>query len=460
MDSPSKYCIVGAGPAGLIAARALKRSGVAFDVIERNVRVGGLWDITNPGTPLYDSAHFISSKFRSAFYGFPMPADYPDYPTHYQIHSYITAFAEEYGLTEHVEFGREVLSAIPASSAGWTVTLDNGEQRHYAGVIVASGVNWSPQIPSYPGQGEFGGDIRHVVTYRSGDELAGQRVLIVGGGNSGVDIACDAAQRATRSFLSLRRGYRFVPKHIFGLPTDVFLRGLPGTGELRRKTPVGVSVPEDVSELYDALTGDVTRLGLQPPDHHAYESHPILNSQFLHHLTHGDITAKRDVSRFTHDGAIFTDGSFEPLDTVLFATGYDWQIPFLDDSLLDRTGGRPQLYLNVFHRRLDSLYFLGFIEFADAAYQRYDEMAQLIAGDISDREAGVDRSEFVRLKAEDRPDLRGGMNYVSSPRHASYVHSPTYQAVTRATVERQGWLWPDDRFYEELNVGTGAGARR
>ncbi|MGE0219969.1 flavin-containing monooxygenase [Mycolicibacterium sp.] len=459
MGSSNKYCIIGAGPAGLVAARALKRSGIPYDVIERNVRVGGLWDITNPGTPLYESAHFISSKFRSAFYGYPMPAEFPDYPSHTQVLSYITDFAEHYGLVDDVEFGREVRVVTPTVSGGWDVELDGGERRHYAGVIVASGANWSPQVPSYPGQDEFGGDIRHVVTYRSADELAGRRVLIVGGGNSGVDIACDAAQRASRAWLSLRRGYRFVPKHILGVPTDVFLRGLPGSGELRRVTPDGVVLPEDLSQLYDALSGDLTRLGLQRPDHDAYESHPILNSQFLHHLTHGDIIAKRDVARFTRDGVTFVDGSRERVDTVLFATGYDWRTPFLPDSLIDRAGGRPQLYLNVFHRRLDSLYFLGFVEFADAAYQRFDEMAQLIAGDIADREAGIDRSEFIARKADHHPDLRGGMNYVSSPRHASYVHSPTYQSVIRQIIERHGWGWPDEHFYDTVvpaPLGVGA----
>lgn len=451
MSNSDDYLIVGAGPAGLVAARALKKAGITFEVIERNSRVGGLWDIENRGTPLYDSAHFISSKYRSAFYGFPMPENYPDYPTHRQIHSYITAFSEWYGLTDSITFGRTVETAHPTSDGKWQVVLDGGEERLYAGVVVASGVNWSPVVPTYRDQDVFTGEMRHVVTYHSSDELADKRVLVVGAGNSGVDIACDAAQRSSAAFLSLRRGYRFVPKHIAGLPTDVFLRGLPETGELRRQLPAGVVLPEDNSELFDFLVGDLTRFGLQAPDHAAYETHPILNSQFIHHLTHGDVSAKPDIERFTANGVYFKDGTFEEIDTVLFATGYDWSVGFLDESLLDRSAGRPDLYLNIFHRKLDGLYFLGFIEFADAAYQRFDEMAQLIVGDITDRLAGNDRREFLQLKAEDRPNLRGEMSYIDSPRHASYVHTNTYQRVIKNTADTRNWPWPSTEYYTAVS---------
>ena len=88
-----RYCIVGGGPAGLVMARAFLAEGVPFDLFERHDAVGGIWDQDNPGSPMYDSAHFISSKYTSSFYGYPMPADYPDYPRHDQILDYIRGFA-------------------------------------------------------------------------------------------------------------------------------------------------------------------------------------------------------------------------------------------------------------------------------------------------------------------------------------------------------------------------------
>jgi cation diffusion facilitator CzcD-associated flavoprotein CzcO len=445
MSENDRYCIVGAGPAGLVAARALLKEGISFDLFERHSDVGGIWDPENEGSPMYDSAHFISSKWTSGFFGYPMPADYPDYPTHRQILDYIRSFARDYDLYDHISFETTVERAFPIGDGEWQVALAGGEERRYAGLICANGTTWQPNLPSYPGQDEFGGDIRHANTFHSAREFDSKRVLIVGGGNSAVDIACDAATHASQSFYSVRRGYRYIPKFIFGLPLDVFINE---GGEL----PEGVVVPEDPSELIDVLVGDLTRLGLPAPDHAALATHPIVNSQILHHLAHGDILAKPDVERFTPTGAVFADGTEEELDLVLFATGYQWSIPYVDESLFEWKMNHPQLYLNVFHRSIDNLYVLGMIEFASAAYQRFDEMAQLVVGDIKARQDADQKARLRELKATDRPDLRGEMEYLDTPRHANYVEVHTYMEVLEDLRRQFGWPAPDDSFYEELRV--------
>ena len=268
-----RYCIVGAGPNGLLAARAFKLAGIPYDQFERHGDAGGIWDIANPGSSMYESAHFISSKYTSAFFGFPMPEHYPDYPNHRQLLDYIRAFTDTYGLRPAIRFGTGVQSAVPLgadAAEGWRVTLSNGETRVYRGIVCANGVTWHPSLPSYPGLDQFRGQVMHTVNYRSPDMLKGRRVLIVGAGNSGVDIACDAARCAASAVLSLRRGYHFVPKHIFGVPTDVFLAG--GV-----HPPKGVVIPDDPSRMLSALVGDLTRYGLKAPDHKVMESHPIMN---------------------------------------------------------------------------------------------------------------------------------------------------------------------------------------
>ncbi len=222
----------------------------------------------------------------------------------------------------------------PKAEGGWRVKLSNGETRTYQGLVVANGVTWHPSLPDYPGLANFKGEVRHAVTYRDQAEFAGKRVLIVGAGNSGVDIACDAARSADAAFISLRRGYHFVPKHMFGVPTDVFLGG-------QVRPPKGVVIPDDPDRMLGAIVGDLTRYGLQAPDHKAMQSHPIMNTQILHYLAHGDLTAKVDVEAFTEFGAVFKDGSTETFDLVLFATGYDYRMPFLDEALFDWSrGGR------------------------------------------------------------------------------------------------------------------------
>jgi cation diffusion facilitator CzcD-associated flavoprotein CzcO len=212
-------CIVGAGPAGLSAARALKRSGIAYDQIERHGDVGGIWDLDNPGTPMYESAHFISSRKTSGFFDFPMPDTFPDYPSNRQILRYTRDFATAYGLREAIRFNTAV-EAVERAGDGWTVTLDDGSRHDYRAVICATGVNWTPRTPEHPGT--FTGQIRHSSSYRSPLEFRGERVLIVGLGNSGADIACDAAANADAAFVSVRRGYHLIPKHLFGMPIDEF----------------------------------------------------------------------------------------------------------------------------------------------------------------------------------------------------------------------------------------------
>lgn len=454
-DSPEqvtysrRYCLIGAGPAGLIMARTLIAEGVPFDWFERQPDVGGIWTMDEPGSPMYASAHFISSKYTSGFVGYPMPSEYPDYPSWEQIRDYIRAFARDFGLYDHVTLGVGVERAESLAGDRWMVTLSTGEQREYDGLIACPGVTWHPNVPELVGAESFNGHIRHSNTYRTPEEFVGKRVLIVGAGNSGVDIACDAARSASQAYLSVRRGYRFVPKHIFGLPTDAVLYGVI-------PPPKGVSLSGDPTRMIDAFVGDVTRLGLPAPDHALLESHPIMNTQVIHYLQHGDLTITPDVARLDGSRVAFVDGTSVEVDLILLATGYEYLLPFLDTNLLTWNRGRPDLYLNIFSREQDSLYVLGFVEFAGAAYTRFDEMAQMIAMDIRARETGRFRDDLRALKASDTPDLSGGMRYVDSDRHTAYVQVDTYVDYLARLRDHYEWSDLDDLAYDQVRVNPSA----
>jgi cation diffusion facilitator CzcD-associated flavoprotein CzcO len=184
----------------------LLQHGIEFEILEKHSDTGGIWDPENAGSPMYESAHFISSKTTSGFYGLPMPDDYPDYPTYRQIRDYIRAFAVEFGLYDHIVFNAHVERTKLEDEGSWTVTVaGEAEPRRYRGLICANGTTWTPNLPTYPGLETFGGEVRHANIYRDPAELRGRRVLIVGAGNSGVDIACDAARNAESSFFSVRR---------------------------------------------------------------------------------------------------------------------------------------------------------------------------------------------------------------------------------------------------------------
>ncbi|WP_421863127.1 flavin-containing monooxygenase [Parvibaculum sp.] len=443
MNEIGRVCVVGGGPAGLSLARTFLRYGIPFDIYERHSDVGGLWDQSNPGSPVYDSAHFISSKTQSHYHDFPMPDDYPDYPSNRQIHGYMKLFADAYGLRDHIRFDTSVVKTELQADSTWIVTLSTGETKAYGSLVCANGTNWHPTMPDYPGT--FTGEMRHAVTFRSMDEFKGKRVLVIGAGNSGCDIACDAAKAADSAFISMRRGYHFLPKHLFGIPADVFAHEGPHLPMWLTQRIFGV--------ILRILNGDLTRFGLQKPDHKLFETHPILNTQLLHYLGHGDIKAKPDVECFEGKIVHFKDGTSEEIDLVLCATGYTWKVPYVDPSLFIWKSGKPDLYMNLFSREHPSLYALGFMETNGGAYKLFDEMADLIARTITVRaKGGGEAAKLDRFFATDRPNLTGGIKFVGSSRHATYVEIDAYRKQMGRIRKRFGWDDLADGCFDKLRV--------
>jgi hypothetical protein len=359
-----------------------------------------------------------------------MPEEMPDYPHHSQVLAYLRDFAATYGLRERISTSTEVEQAEPDTQGGWRVTLKGGETRRYDNLICANGTTWSPSLPEL--KGEFSGELIHSSEYRSTDRFSGKRVLVVGAGNSGVDIACDAAQAADAAWISMRRGYHFIPKHMFGTPVDV----LAETGP---QPPM--SVAQRIMPLLIRLQiGRQESYGLPKPDHKLFESHPIVNSQLLHHLSHGDIAVKPDVERLDGEEVVFADGSRESINLVVLATGFHFAIPYVDRDLFDWKGGRPRLYMHLFSPQRHDLYGIGFAEADGGIYALFDEMADLIACAIRTSHGdGAGRAQLEKLRRERTPDVSGGVSHVASDRHASYLHLPAYRKAAGKLRKRLGW---------------------
>ncbi len=425
-----RYLIVGAGPAGLAQARAFKRAGIAFDLIERHRDLGGIWDIANPGTPMYRSARFISSKRRSAFLGFPMPADYPDYPDHSQVLAYLRHFAEAESLVDDIAFETGAAWIEPRDDGLWSVRLNRGQQRVYLGVVCANGMTWDPQEPEIPGR--FDGELRHAVTYNDPEAFRDCRVLVVGGGNTGCDIACDLTRAAAATSLSLRRGYHVVPRHILGLPADVFGASLPGLPlRLQQRSS---------QALLRLLAGGTWRRGWPAPDHRIYESHPIINSEVLDLVERGRIRVMPDVEAFEGRKVRFADGSRAAFDAVLLATGYKMSIPFMDPTHFAWSQDRIAGFLTAFNARHPSLFTLGFLAINAGVFGDFDRLAHLIAQHVRDQRENPALAEAFRQIIEtETPDLTGGLSLVPSPRHAVYAHHPTFRAYVEKLRRRMGW---------------------
>jgi hypothetical protein len=437
-------CVVGAGPHGLIVGRALKQAGVPFTILEKNDDVGGLWDIDNPGSPMYESCHFVSSKNGSSWFDFPMPLWYPDYPSRSQIHQYVRNFADVHGLREAVEFNTEVVHAEPDGER-WVIETADGKRRSFEALIVCPGCNWHARMPSF--EGGFDGQLIHSVDYKSPSELAGQRVLVVGMGNSGADIACDAVKTAERVFVSMRRGYHFVPKHLFGVPTLDLLNDPTLAPEPVRTLPFPDAVKLTV--------GDPTRYGFPKPDHQVGETHPIMNTQVLYHAAHGRLEPKGEVDRLEGRIVYFKDGSKEEIDTIICATGYRYRVPFLDEQAFGWRGEHPDFFLTAFIRQHPTLFIFGLFEAGGAPWVLNDQVALMIAEYLHDRRTGAPRAAALRQRVEtETVDLQEGGHYLRSDRTVNYIHIPAYERHVHRLVDELGFTRLRPGLYAELRAAA------
>ncbi|MCR2785174.1 MULTISPECIES: NAD(P)-binding domain-containing protein [unclassified Microbacterium] len=421
----AQYAVIGAGPSGLAAARALSRAGLEFVGYEAAAGVGGLWDIDNPRSTMYESAHLISSRTTTQFAEFPMATDV-DYPGHRTLLQYFRAYAERFGLTARFQFDTRVTGIERRGDGSWTMTATGphgSTTETYAGVILANGTLAEPNVPRFPGT--FDGDLLHTSAYKRANSLAGKRVLIIGAGNSGCDIAVDAVHHAASVDMSVRRGYYFVPRYLFGRPADTLNQGRP--------------LPARIKQFIDtrvlrAFTGDPSRFGFPKPDYRIYESHPIVNTLLLNHVGQGDLRIRPDVARFDGSTVHFRDGTTGEYDTVLLATGYTLDYPFVDRAELNWTGWSPHLFLNIFPPQIRGLFVMGMIEASGIGWQGRYEQAELIAAYLS---APAERQlEFRRrLAADPWPDLTGGYRYLGLERMSYYVNKDAYRRAVREAVE-------------------------
>ncbi|WP_341974161.1 NAD(P)/FAD-dependent oxidoreductase [Microbacterium sp. LTA6] len=419
----NRYAVIGAGPSGLAAARALQKQGIEVDGYEASHDVGGLWDITNPRSTMYESAHLISSRTTTEFAEYPMTST-ADYPSHRELLTYFQDYASHFGLTPLFRFDTRVTRLEPRDD-GWDLTAegpDGAKTRWYAGVILANGTLAEPSVPAFPGR--FSGALMHTSNYTSALQLTGKRVLVVGAGNSGCDIAVDAVHHATSVDMSVRRGYYFVPRYLFGRPSDTLNRGRPLPARLKQAVD---------SRVLRAFTGDPVRFGFPKPDYRIYESHPIVNTLVLHHLGQGDLRIRPDIDRLEEKTVHFRDGSTGEYDLVLLATGYRLDYPFVDREHLHWQGAAPRLFLNMFPASFNGLYVVGMIEASGIGWQGRAEQADLLAGYLAAVERAPDRARRFRerVTGEPWPDLTGGYRYLRLDRMAHYVNKDAYRAAVR-----------------------------
>jgi cation diffusion facilitator CzcD-associated flavoprotein CzcO len=437
VDRTDRVAVIGAGSSGLAAVKNLTERGFAVDCFEASDDVGGNWSFGKPTSRVYASTHTISSKPFTQYPDFPMPDEFPDYPHHGQLRDYFRAYARHFRLDRHIRFGTEVVRvAAYDNGKAWDVTVRASDGTHtarYDAVVVANGHNWVPKVPDYPGR--FTGEVLHSADYKSPDVLRGKRVLVVGAGNTGCDIAVESAQNALATHHSTRRGYWYMPKYIYGRPADQI-----GDLMLALRAPLWLRRAM-FKRTVRTTVGRPERYGLPRPDHEPFETHPIVNSLLLYYVGHGDIRPRPDVARFDGGTVRFVDGTSAEVDLVLFATGYLARFPFLDEGWLNWRDGRPHLFQNVFVPGRDNLFVAGLIQpdsgqFTLAHWQTV-AIAELLTA-RRDRPAAV-RAFLERAAADVDHRYSAGAHYKESTRHYFEVaHADYLRGLERSINQLRG----------------------
>ena len=408
-DRQPRVCVIGAGPCGLTALKNLRAAGLTEIVCyDESDAIGGNWVFREEPdqTSVYFCTHIISSKRLSEFEDFPMPADYPDFPSHRQLRAYFDSYAAHFGLEPFIQLRTRVERATRNADGRWALSLSGGREEIFDHLIVCSGHHREPSIPPY--SGKFTGEMLHSRDFKRAEKFQDRRVLVVGGGNSACDIAVEISRVAQRTCISLRRGYYIVPKLLFGRPIDLLYAKA-------RKLPRLIVQPL-LRGLLRLGIGPWKKYGLRAPERGPLEMHPTLNSDILNALRHGKVLPRAGIERFDGENVHFSDGKVEAFDTVLWATGFRISFPFLASSVVDWDTTRPPpLYLKMMHPSIANLFFIGLFQPIGCIWRLADHQARIAALQIAGRlPRPADLATRVRHEA---PHWR----FDTTPRHALEV---------------------------------------
>jgi dimethylaniline monooxygenase (N-oxide forming) len=350
-------CIIGAGSSGIAAAKALHERGIPFDCFERSDQVGGNWVFGNRNgmSAAYRDLFINTSRERMAYSDFPMPAHYPDFPHHTHIKEYFDAYVDHFGVRERIVFETGVEHASRNDDGSFRVRLDSGAERIYDALLVANGHHWDPRWPEppFPGADTFAGEQLHAHSYVDNSLFAGRRTVILGMGNSAMDIAVESSYVAERTWLAARQGVWIVPKYIFGRPVDQLPNNVRIPFKLRQRM---------IHRLIKSYSGDPERYGLPRPNHKFGEAHPTVSGRILDRIAHGTITPKPNIAALDGKQVRFVDGSAVEADVVVYCTGYKITFPFFDESFVSASENRIELFRRVVHPDVDHLYFIGLVQ--------------------------------------------------------------------------------------------------
>jgi len=414
-----RVCVIGAGSSGITAIKALHERGIPFDCFEKSDTVGGLWvfDNNNGVAAAYSDLCINTSKPRMQYSDFPIPDETPEFPHHSDLARYFAEYVEHFGLREKITFETSVERARRRDDGIWEVELDTGQTRLYDMLLVANGHHWSPRWPDPPiaGAGEFAGEQLHSHSYREKSIFAGKRVVIVGMGNSAMDIVVEASYVAQSTHLVVREGAWIFPKYLYGRPFDQW-PDHPQVPQVLRRL-----LREALIRMY---AGSPERFGLPKPKHKFTHSHGTVSSRIFDRLAHGAIKPKPEIASLSGSTVHFVDGTSIEADVVVYCTGYQIAFPFFDEQFFSAPDNRIELFRRVFDPDIPNLAFIGLLQPQGATMPLAEAQGAWVADYLLGRYA-LPQSHKMRADiAADQAAMR--KRYVHSRRHTIQVDVNDY----------------------------------
>ncbi|PXY21475.1 flavin-containing monooxygenase [Prauserella muralis] len=430
MSSLPSVCIIGAGCSGFTTAKRLKDHGIPYDCFEESDDVGGNWYFGNSNgrSACYESLHIDTSTTRLQFEDYPAGEDWPHFPHHSLIHRYFRDYVDHFGLRGSITFNTAVEHAAREADGTWRVTLSGGARRTYDALVVANGHHWNPRWPEYPGT--FDGTMLHSHSYRSPFDpvdMRGKRVVVVGMGNSGLDIASELSHRslAEHVWVSARRGVWVLSKYRGGQPADKMM--MPPW--MPKK--IGLALAR---RAIKKTLGNMEDYGLPKPDHEPLSAHPSVSADFLVKAGSGDLTCVPEIARLDGDAVVCVDGTRIEADVIVCATGYRISFPFFDDpELLPDERHRFPLFKRMLKPGVDNLYFAGLAQASPTIVNLAEQQSKLIAEHLTGRYA-LPSVEAMHAAIRRDEDKHLGQ-YYNAPRHTIQVDFARYVRDLHREIE-------------------------
>ncbi len=410
----TRACVVGGGPAGLVTTKTLTAAGIEVDCHEMSSAIGGHWVIDNPNrrSAAYASLETNTTRKMSRLSDFEMPSDWPEFPGHDRVRTWFESYVDAFGFRDRIRLESEVVSAKPLDPTGFRVEVRDADGRvthqDYDALLACTGSYWACRMPEIGG--DFQGRLIHAQNYRGPEwpvSVKGKRVVVVGTGNTGCELACEIADAgAERVLLSARSGTWIMPKTVDGRPAAASapmvhpldpvpkaLRLLPNAWRERLFARLG-------ERMFHRLFGERMRrfeeLGLPPPPTSPLAKRASVCDPLLDALESGRVVARPSIERLDGDSVEFADGTREQADLVLCATGYHLRYPYLDKAVADTRDDDLTLFLGTLHPTRHDLFIVGVSRPTGAFWPIAEVHAQIAAALLSGRYALPSQSAIDR----------------------------------------------------------------